>query len=296
MRSLLSSTFQSEVDARSFVDGLPVFASVPHRPKRRGERRGVQGAGSFDVLGSDTGSSFTEAFRTLRANLYRAGSSGVGRILLITSPNDGDGKTTCALALAAALAADGKRVVVIDADLRKPNQPPPPGPRDSAIPGLAEVLKGERSWNEALRSVKVPFGQFYSVAAGSGAAPELLSGQHMAELLSEVQRHCDFVLLDAPSFPAASDALVLAPSADGVLSVLRLENTSRKAALEHLRGLTLPARSFGIILNSVGSSQEGVGSVAMVQSEPIPKPILLVSRKRTSSATATPSPSSPHAS
>ncbi|MDF3064449.1 MAG: capsular exopolysaccharide family [Polyangiaceae bacterium] len=296
LRSLLASTFQSEVDARSFVDGLPVFATVPHRPKRRGERRGVQGAGSFDVLGSDTGSSFTEAFRTLRANLYRAGNPGVGRILLLTSPNEGDGKTTCALALAAALAADGKRVVLVDADLRHTeNQPPPPGPRDSAVPGLADVLLGQRAWNESLRPVKVPFGQFYSVAAGHGAAPELLSSPGMLDFLSEIQRHCDYVLLDAPSFPAAADALVLSPHVDGVLSVIRLENTERRAALEHLRGLTMSARSFGVVLNGVGVSTDGPGSVALVQSEPIPKPVSLVSRKRPSTAGA-PAPSSPHAS
>jgi tyrosine-protein kinase Etk/Wzc len=297
LRSLLASTFQSEVDARSFVDGLPVFASVPFRPKRRGERRGVQGAGSFDVLGSDTGSSFTESFRTLRANLYRAGGLGVGRAILITSPNEGDGKTTSALALAAALAADGKRVVLVDADLRhSENQPHLPGPRDSAVPSLADVLLGQRVWNEALRPVKVPFGQFYSVAAGAGAAPELLSSQSMMDFLTEVRRHCDYVLLDAPSYPAAADALVLSPHVDSVLSVFRLENTSRKAALEHLRGLTLSARSFGVVLNGVGTSSEGPGSVALVQSEPIPRPALLASRKRPTSATGAPAPSSPHAS
>lgn len=297
LRSLMSSSFQSEVDARSFAEGLPVFASVPLRSRRRGERRGVQGPGSFDVLGSDTASSFTEAFRTLRANLYRGASAGVGRSLLITSPNEGDGKTTCALALAAALAADGRRVVLIDADLRNPdNQPPPPGPRDSAVPGLADVLLGQRAWNEAMRAVKVPFGQFYSMAAGNGAAPELLSGQSMRDLLQELQRHCDYILIDAPSFPTAADALVLAPQVDGVLTVLRLENTSRKAALDHLRGLTLSARSFGIVLNNVGESKDGPGVVALAPGEAIPKPILLVSRKRPGSALATPLPSSPHAS
>jgi tyrosine-protein kinase Etk/Wzc len=295
LRSLLSSTFQSEIDARTFVDGLPVFASVPFRPKRRGERRGVQGAGSFDVLGSDTGSSFTEAFRTLRANLYRAGGNGLGRVLLITSPNAGDGKTTCALALAAALAGDGKRVVLIDADLRKPNQPPPPGPRDAQIPGLGDVLRGQSAWNEALRQVRVPFGQFYSIAAGSDTAPELLSSDYMNDLLAQLRHHCDFVLVDAPSFPSAADAMVLSPTADGVLSVLRLENTSRKAALEHLRGLTLSAKSFAIVLNGVGVSQDNPGKVALVQPEPIPRPTLL-GRKRAGTATATPGPSSPHAS
>lgn len=295
VRSLFSGTFQSEADARSFVEGLPVFASVPFRPKRRGERRGVQGAGSFDVLGSDTGSSFTEAFRALRANLYRAGAGGPGRALLLTSPNAGDGKTTCALALAAALAADGKRVVLIDADLRKPNQPPPPGPRDAQVPGLGDVLRGQSAWNEALRQVRVPFGQFYSIAAGTDTAPELLSSDNMNELLAQLRQHCDYVLLDAPSFPSAADAMVLAPNVDGVLTVLRLENTSRREALEHLRGLTISAKSFAIVLNGVGVSQEGPGKVALVQPEPIPRPISL-GRKRPGTATATPGPSSPHAS
>ncbi|HYQ16265.1 MAG TPA: hypothetical protein VEQ58_10930, partial [Polyangiaceae bacterium] len=210
--------------------------------------------------------------------------------------NAGDGKTTCGLALAAALAADGKRVVLIDADLRKPNQPPPPGPRDAEIPGLGDVLRGACAWNESLRQVRVPFGQFYSIAAGSSTAPELLSSPNMSELLGQLRQHCDFVLLDAPSFPSAADAMVLAPSADGVISVLRLDNTSRKAALEHLRALTLSARSFAVVLNGVGISEDAPGTVALVQPDPIPRPTSLQSRKRGSTATGTPAPSSPHAS
>jgi hypothetical protein len=89
--------------------------------------------------------------------------------------------------------------------------------------------------------------------------------------------------------------MVLAPNADGVLSVLRLDNTSRQAALEHLRGLTLSAKSFAIVLNGVGVSQDAPGKVALVQPEPIPRPTVLA-RKRASTATGTPAPSSPHAS
>src|SRR5205085_9024574 len=94
-RSLFAGSFQSQAEAQSALVGAQVLASVPRRLRRRGERRGLVGAGSFDLIGDDLSSSFTEAFRTLRAKLYRMGTGSGGRSLLVSSACEGDGKTTC---------------------------------------------------------------------------------------------------------------------------------------------------------------------------------------------------------
>jgi uncharacterized protein involved in exopolysaccharide biosynthesis/Mrp family chromosome partitioning ATPase len=290
---VLSSKLQSEADARTFCAGAPIFARVPLRLRRKGERRGLAGPGSLDVLGSDTTSSFTEAFRTLRTHLKRSlPANGQGRVILITSPSAGDGKTTCALALAASLAADGKRVVVVDADLRQPNHPGPPTIGDDwQSLGLRDVLAGDCGWGEALQPVRVDAGMFYSVPAGGKAAPELLGSERMGELLKDARLRCDYVLLDAPSFPDSSDALLLAGSADLVLSVFRLDNTARKAAHEHVRGLSVAARSFAVLLNQVGVSAKG--GAADVPDRAL-RPAHVAAGKM--STTAAPAPSSPQAS
>ncbi len=246
LKSFLASTFQSESDVRSVVRDVPVFATLPRRAKSWRSRA----ANAFDVFHGDKGSSFLESFRMLRTHLYRASVPGVGKVVLFTSPNAGDGKTTCTLALAAMLAADGKRVLVIDADFRKRNQAVPP----DACFGLREVLSGESSWVDAICTVPASAGVFYVLASGGNAEPELLSGPRMAELLREARSRCDFVLLDAPCFPRASDALVLAMLSDVVLSVFRMQNSSRKVAVEHLRGLSSVAPAYALVVNDVGAS------------------------------------------
>lgn len=250
-RSLFSSTFQSEADVQAALGATPLLATVPRRVRRRSERQGSS-PGSFDVLGKHLASPFTEAFRTLRTQLYRSQPGQTARVLLFTSPSSGDGKTTCALGLAALLAADGKRVLVIDADLRHANQSayfdethPPPH-------GLSDVLRGEREWDDLVLPIKTGVGAFYVLPAGGSAPVELLSGRRMAQLVESAKGRCDFVLLDAPSLPAVSDALVLSELVDSVLSVIRLGRTPRRLALEHLRALSGSRAVHSVVLNDVG--------------------------------------------
>lgn len=250
-RSHFAGTVQSEGDARGLVGGLPVLGTVPRRLRRRSATRS-DSASELDVFGSDVSSRFVEAFRTIRTQLYRSCKFG-GQALLVTSPSDGDGKTTCALALAALLAADGKRVVVIDAHLRKPHAPYLYGSLDGET-GLCAVLRGEAEWTSALELVKSELGQFYFMPAAGPAPVELLSSKAMSSLLDETRKRCDFVLLDAPTFPAVSDALVLATQVDGVMSVLRPGHTERRAATEHLRALQAAAPVHAVLLNDVGQA------------------------------------------
>jgi tyrosine-protein kinase Etk/Wzc len=253
-RTLLSGTFNGESDVRTAAGARPLLATVPRRVRRRGEKRGLSGPGSFDVVGDDLSSSFAEAFRTLRARLYQILGVSSGRALLVTSPSEGDGKTTCALGLAAMLAADGKRVLLIDADLRRANHPEPAEPEERSLPGLREVLRGEQAWSDAVRTVRAGAGHFYVIGSGGVAPAELLSHRRMAGLLEDARKRCDFVLLDAPCYPAVADSLVLAGLVDAVVSVVRPGSTNRRLAQEHWRGLESPERPSLVLLNAAGES------------------------------------------
>jgi len=252
VRSFLSSNLQGEHEVKSILGGAPVFASVPY--SKRVQVRAVEPPREpLDVLNGDLRSSLSEAFRMLRTNLYRwlgAQGGSAGKALLVTSPNEGDGKTTCVLALAALLAADDKRVLVVDLDLRKPNHPAKPS-GSGAQRALPHVLRKECSWADAARPVNVVNGQYLWLGSGGVAPAEWLSSPELAELISSARSYCDFVLLDVPSFPVASDALVLAPHVDAVLSVLRVQKTSRKLAVEHIRGLAGISPVHAVVINGV---------------------------------------------
>ncbi len=248
-RSFFAGTFQSEGDARAVIGGAPVLALLPRRAGRRGER-----ARSFDVIGPDAESSFGEAFRTLRTKLYRELGAQTGKVLLVSSASAGDGKTTCSLGLAAMLAADGKRVLVIDADLRGDNQARLFDETHPQPVGLREVLRGEEEWESAVLPMKAAAGHFYVLPAGGTAPAELLSSRRMVELIADARQRCDFVIIDAPAFPEVSDALVLSSLVDATLSVIRLGNTPRRTALEHLRGLREAGPVHAVILSGVSDS------------------------------------------
>jgi tyrosine-protein kinase Etk/Wzc len=254
VRGLFGGTIQSEADAQRTLGSHPIFGSVPRLRESNGFGLAPEWFRVFDLPAADVGSGFLEAFRALRTNLYRWGSvSGQrGRVVLFTSLNPGDGKTTCANWLAAALAADRRRVLLIDADLRRPA--PQVDESVPTEPGLRAVLTGEYIWHEVVLRISEPGDGFCRLPSGGSAPPELLSSQRMVDLVNEARGRFDFILIDSPSFPIYSDALVLASSADTVLSVLRLQTTPRKAALDHVSQLAASASSFAVIVNDAGSA------------------------------------------
>lgn len=193
-----------------------------------------------------------EAFRTLRANLYFSSVDQPLRRILVTSPLPEEGKTIVAVNLAAALALSGKRVILVDADLRKPAVGRYTGLERT--PGLSEALfdAPERlaSYLQPVEAVE----NLYVLPAG--ALPpnpnELLASRRMGELLDTLAGMADVLLLDSPPVLAVADALVLAERADGVLLVLEAGQTDRRAATaaaEQLR--RTGCRLLGTVLNKV---------------------------------------------
>lgn len=249
LHRLFASSLQSEAEVRRTVGGLPIFATIPRREDaavRPGERR-------VDPFREPYSRAYAEAFRTVRANIYQEVQSDVGKVVLITSPAPGDGKTSSVFALARTLAADERRVCVIDADLRKPSHHEIV--EHPSIQGLREVLAGLSRWTDVVSTVVWPGGQLDSIAAGQKGPAEPLSGARMNRLISELRSRYDYIILDCASFPVVADSLVLAPLSDCVLSVFRLRNTPHKAAAEHVRKLSAASMTYGVLVqdsNRVG--------------------------------------------
>jgi tyrosine-protein kinase Etk/Wzc len=256
-RALFGASFHSVSDVRKSVVGVPVLATIaPAGAPTRARQSVLDSAGNLapmlDVTALPVTSQFAEAFRTLRATLLSWGASaGSGIVALVTSPQAGDGKTTFTLALAGALSASGKTVLVVDADLRREA---PEGDQGEANGGLSAVLRGEGQWQANLTRVVLASGSFHVLPSGGPDAPEILTTQNVGDLLGDFRGSFDFVLIDSPSFPAASDALVLAQLADVTFSLVRVERTPRTLTAEHLNELASHAADVALVINDASGT------------------------------------------
>ena len=237
----LDDTVKSEQDVER-VAGLTTLGAVT-RFGRRGSRQPVSGYGS--------GSPVAEAYRGIRTSVRFATMDRLGQILLVTSPNAGDGKSTTAANLAVTMASAGKRVVLVDADLRRPtlHQIFNVGNRV----GLTSALL---SGNGARSSIQ-PSGFDNLSLLTSGPLPpnpsELLSSARMRDLLEALRREADVVIMDSPPALVLTDATLLAALADGTIVVAQAGRT-RSAALRHaVDGLSRATdRLLGVVLNRAG--------------------------------------------
>jgi capsular exopolysaccharide synthesis family protein len=227
--------FHGELDVEAAA-GAPILASVPYV-------EGEDGNSAFNG-----GSSAEEAFRRLRLAIF-AGKRPLKQrhAFVITSPERGDGKTTVAANLARAVAHAGQRVLLVDADLRRPalhlrfDQPDEPGLRD--------VLGGART-ADAIRPTDVPNLFLIPAGAPSDRAGQLLEAAGWAGILKKLRAEFDVVLVDGPPVLDVSDSLVLAAPSDGVLLVLRSSSVPRDILDEAREELSAAgAHVLGLVVN-----------------------------------------------
>jgi len=201
-----------------------------------------------------------EQFRSLRGRLDAMSAKQPLRTIAMTSPNAGDGKTTAAINLATVTALSlGRRVLLVDCDLRKPKIHLALGLRPEA--GLAEVLTGAKSLDDAILKVE---GMNLEVLPVRGRPPnpsELLSSQNMVELVEEVSKRYDRVILDTPAALGMPDAKAVAELADGIVLVVRADATSRRD-IEASVDLIDRRRLLGLLLNGAHMSQGRYGYIS----------------------------------
>lgn len=192
----------------------------------------------------------SEAYRTTRTSLLLSQAEKPPQVVLLTSAHPGEGKTVTTLNLAITLTQSGRTVVVVDADLRKGNCHTLLGLQNHR--GLANVLSGGLALDEAVQKTKLEGFSFLSRGSLAPNPADLLGSRKMQEVLVVLRERFDFILLDSPPALVLSDAAVLSELCDGVLLVVRGQETTAEAARRVVEGLEgVRAHILGVVLNGV---------------------------------------------
>lgn len=191
-----------------------------------------------------------EAFRQLRTQLTFTNLEGASQSLVVTSARPGEGKSSTAVNLAMTLAQNGGRVLLVDADLRRPKVGDYLG-LESRV-GLTTVLARQVGLDDAVQTIGDT--NPLSVLASGRVPPnpsELLGSQHMADLMRELERRYDYVIVDAPPALPVTDPAILGAICSGVLLVVSMNGHVRRADVQaaHERLQRIGARVLGVVLN-----------------------------------------------
>ena len=219
-------------------------------PAVRGRGKGRSACPRFE--GGAEVSGFSESVRLLRMRTEKQMREQGMQVLLVSSATPGEGKTTVSINLACALAAKGRRVLLVDCDLRSPSIAAGFGLENGM--GLVEYLKGEASYQNILRQWEN--GSLYLVTAGQPGsdASELLTRPACRSFLDASRKAFDYVILDTPPAALLADASELAVLADGALLTVRQNYASRAQIMEGAQILSdshLPI--LGCVLNYAAS-------------------------------------------
>ena len=197
------------------------------------------------VVRDDPRGSWAEAFRRLRANLQFVDVDRAHKIVMLTSPSSGDGTTTVLCDLACAMAETGQRVLVVEADLRRPRTAERFGVAQTV--GLTNILARRARVEDVVQRANGGVDIVTSGPIPPNPGPLLASSQ-MARFLTEVRPHYDVVLIDAAPVLPVADATVLAPLVDAVVLVVRLGTPARRVEAARDALQVVSARLLGTVL------------------------------------------------
>jgi capsular exopolysaccharide synthesis family protein len=204
-------------------------------------------------------SPFSEAYRSVRTALQFATDHGVPRTLLVTSTEPGEGKSTTALTLARAFAQIGKRVLLIEADMRNPSLHRALG-LDGKAAGLSNLLAGATSLAQATQDTDIAGIRVICAGPLPPNPAELLAGSKLVSSLTVAVEQYDQVIIDGPPVLGLADALILANAADGTLLAVHSGKTRIGAAQAAIKRLVhARARLVGALLTKYDARKAGYG-------------------------------------
>jgi succinoglycan biosynthesis transport protein ExoP len=265
----LNTTIRTPDDLEQAL-GLPFLGAImrfqiPKRERGRGEL----------IVQARSHSMEAEAFRNVRTSIMHARAELPSRALLLTSVTPTEGKTVVVANLAVALAQAGRKVLLVDTDMRKPrlgklfhlyNERPGLASKErkgfraqrgiGAVydekPSLVQVLRGDASLDEAARPTKVERLSLLPCRTTPAYPSELLESEQLTALIASAKERYDFVLFDSPPLMAVTDAAVLASQVDGVVLVIKGEAIPRELLCQAMAMLAdVQATVVGGVLNMV---------------------------------------------
>ena len=260
LREWMDTRIKSLSELRRLCD-VPLLGTIPEFVSTADTNRLAANSGLSPALVfyHRPGSREAEAFRSLRTTLFHS-LSDEKKVLQISSAEPGDGKSTVVANLAMAMAQAGKRVLLIDCDLRRPTIH-----HLLALPqeiGITDVLLNEIEWRNAVRQSAVERLSVLTAGLCPENPAELLSTKDTGSLLKEMRSEYDFIILDSPPLLAVSDPNILAPDVDGVAIVARLMKNKRATLSRTFETVRIHgATVFGVIANGVdaqASAESGV--------------------------------------
>lgn len=246
LRQFSDKAFHSVSDIESTLE----LSLITNLPQIRKARRQTGGIASTIVAHHSPGSIANENIRQLRTFVLRQANSRQGYVLQFTSALPGDGKTTVSTNLAVSLCQSGKRVLLIDADIRRPSI----GSELNISPstGFADVLRGDAPIEDAV--VDHPEIEGLHVLAGAQDVTkptELISTSHYPKMLGQLRDQFDVIIVDSPPILSVVDPVITAEYADGVILVLRLDKESRAHSTKAVKLLKqADIDVLGLVLNS----------------------------------------------
>jgi succinoglycan biosynthesis transport protein ExoP len=271
----LDNTIKTVEDVNRYA-GLPALGVIPaissRLPRRllggRKQQRPVlapanavkemkASGGDVQLVALDNRSSAAEAYRGLRTSVLLSAAGGPPKSVMFTSGQPGEGKTTTVINTAISLAQLGSSVLIIDADLRKPNTHKVFGVPHTA--GLSTYLSGE---NVPLDSViqKLPVDHLFLMPCGPipPNPAELVSSDKMKEMIRTLSQRFDHILVDSPPLMHVTDPVILSTLVDGVILVIHGGKSTRDVVRRARMELSsVGAKVFGVVLNNLDLKREG---------------------------------------
>lgn len=233
--------------------GLPILGAVPHM---LGKRSPVERGQEIHLYPK---SEVAESYRTIRTGIRFGITDASSKTLLVTSPSPGDGKTTVASNLAIAIAQTGKRVLLVDADCRRPMVQRIYGLKEEI--GLSSVLIGESEVAASIQRSSIDNLDVLPCGPLPPNPAEMLNSEAFTNLLRELSGQYDQIVVDSPPVAPVTDARILAAACDATVLVIRAEKTSRRVA-EHARDAlaSVGAVLLGVVVNDAPRSRSEASS------------------------------------
>lgn len=244
----LDNTVRGENDVERYT-AKPILGQLPEIDQAL-----LKEFGSIDTMTEIAPrSSFAEGIKTLRTNLMFMAPDNPPRLMLVTSPGPGEGKTLVSINMAIAMAQSGQRTLIVDSDMRRPRVHKALDLENER--GLSAIVSGQAQVDDVVRDTAIE--NLFAITCGEIPPNplELLHTERFQKFVAELGSKYDRVIFDSPPLAAVSDALVLSQSVDAVLLILKFGQTRKellKRSVEQLEALGAPF--MGCVLNDISAA------------------------------------------
>jgi capsular exopolysaccharide synthesis family protein len=259
MAAFIQEAIDSSLKTPEEVEALiaaPALAQIPAQTQRLLPGSAAGNGAGVAMLQETKNSAITEAYRALRTSILLSAASRAPRLLLVSSANAGEGKTSTAVNLALALAQCGSSVLLVDCDLRRPYVARMLNLENQR--GMSTFLTGNDKIDDVIQQTQ----QENLWVIPSGPSPpnpaELVSSQPMSKMLETLRGRFQHIIIDSPPLLVVTDATILSTMVEGVVLVVESGVTPRKLILRARKVLdSANARLLGVVLNKVRLHHDG---------------------------------------